>query len=42
MVFYHMLEMGERMYGYYEKRMKEKRKKKEAHADDDAPVNQGA
>jgi hypothetical protein len=29
------------MYGYYEKRMKNKGKKKEAHADDDALVNQG-
>ena len=29
------------MYGDYEKRMKKKGKKKEAHADDDALVNQG-
>jgi hypothetical protein len=42
MVFYRMSEMVERMYGYYEKRMKKKGKKKEAHADDDASVNQGA
>jgi hypothetical protein len=28
------------MYGDYEKRMKKKGKKKEAHADDDASVNQ--
>jgi hypothetical protein len=28
------------MYGYYEKRMKNKGKKKEAHAVDDASVNQ--
>jgi hypothetical protein len=37
-----MLEMVERMYGDYVKRMKKKEKKKEAHADDDALVNQGA
>ena len=30
------------MYGDYEKRMKKKEKKKEAHADEDASVNQGA
>jgi hypothetical protein len=42
MVFYLMSEMVERMYGDYEKRMKKKGKKKEAHADDDASVNQGA
>jgi hypothetical protein len=42
MVFYRMSEMVERMYGDYEKRMKNKGKKKEAHADDDASVNQGA
>jgi hypothetical protein len=30
------------MYGDYEKRMKKKGKKKEAHGDDDASVNQGA
>jgi hypothetical protein len=41
MVFYRMLEMVERMYGDYEKRMKKKGKKKEAHVDDDALVNQG-
>jgi hypothetical protein len=29
------------MYGYYEKRMKKKWKKNEAHVDDDALVNQG-
>jgi hypothetical protein len=29
------------MYGDYEKRMKKKGNKKEAHADDDASVNQG-
>jgi hypothetical protein len=40
--FYRMSEMVERMYGDYEKRMKKKGKKKEAHADDDASVNQGA
>ena len=39
MVFYCMSEMVERMYGDYEKRMKKKGKKKEAHADDDASVN---
>jgi hypothetical protein len=42
MVFYRMLEMVKRMYGDYEKRMKKKGKKKEARADDDASVNQGA
>ena len=42
MVFYRMLEMVERMYGYYGKRMKKKGKRKEAHANDDASVNQGA
>jgi hypothetical protein len=41
MVFYRMSEMIEQMYGDYEKRMKKKGKKKEAHADDDASVNQG-
>ena len=41
MVFYHMSKMVERMYGYYEKRMKKKWKKKEAHAYGDASVNQG-
>jgi hypothetical protein len=41
MVFYRMSEMVKRMYGDYEKRMKKKGKKKEAHADDDASVNQG-
>jgi hypothetical protein len=41
MVFYRMSEMVERMYGDYEKRMKKKGKKKEAHADDDASVNKG-
>jgi hypothetical protein len=41
MVFYRMSEMVERMYGDYKKRMKKKGKKKEAHADDDASVNQG-
>jgi hypothetical protein len=41
MVFYRMSEMVERMYGDYEKRMKKKGKKKEAHANDDASVNQG-
>jgi hypothetical protein len=30
------------MYGDYEKRMKNKGKKKQAHADDDASLNQGA
>jgi hypothetical protein len=33
--------MVEGMYGDYEKRMKKKGKKKEAHADDDASVNEG-
>jgi hypothetical protein len=42
MVFYHMSEMVERMYGDYEKRMKKKGKKKEIHLDDDAVINQGA
>jgi hypothetical protein len=42
MVFYCMLEMVERMYGDYEKRMKKKGKKKEAQDDDNASVNQGA
>jgi hypothetical protein len=41
MVFYRMSEMVERMYGDYEKRMKKKGKRKEAHSDDDALVNQG-
>ena len=40
MVFYRMSEMFKRMYGDYEKRMKKKGKKKEAHANDDASVNQ--
>jgi hypothetical protein len=42
MVFYRMSEMVERMYRDYEKRMKKKGKKKEAHDNDDASVNQGA
>ena len=42
MVFYRMSEMVEGMYGYYEKRMKKKGKKKEAHIDYEALVNQGA
>jgi hypothetical protein len=42
MVFYCMSKMFERMYGDYKKRMKNKGKKKEAHADDDASVNHGA
>ena len=42
MVFYRMSEMVKWMYGDYEKRMKKKGKKKEAHADDNASVNQGA
>jgi hypothetical protein len=42
MVFYRMSKMVERMYGDHEKRMKKKGKKKEAHANDDASVNQGA
>jgi hypothetical protein len=42
MVFYHMSEMVEHMYGDYEKRMKKKDKKKESHVDDDTLVNQGA
>ena len=33
--------MVERMYGDYDKRMKKIGNKKEAHADDDALVNQG-
>jgi hypothetical protein len=41
MVFYCMSEMVERMYGDYERRMKKKGKKKEAHVDDDTLVNQG-
>jgi hypothetical protein len=41
MVFYRMSEMVEQMYGDYEKRMKNKGKKKEAQDDDDASVNQG-
>jgi hypothetical protein len=40
MVFYHISEMVERMYGDYKKRMKKKGKKKEAQADDNASVNQ--
>jgi phosphoenolpyruvate carboxylase len=40
MVFYRMSEMVKQMYEDYEKRMKNKGKKKEAHADDDASVNQ--
>jgi hypothetical protein len=40
-VFYHVSEMVERMYGYYEKRMKKKGKKNEAHVDDDALINKG-
>jgi hypothetical protein len=39
--FYRMSKMVERMYGDYEKRMKNKGKKKEAYADDDALINQG-
>jgi hypothetical protein len=42
MVFYRMSKMVERIYGDYEKRMKKKGKKKEAHVDDDTSVNQGA
>jgi hypothetical protein len=42
MVFYCMSKMVERMYGYYEKRMKNKWKKKEAQVDDNSSVNQGA
>jgi hypothetical protein len=42
MVIYHMSEMVERMYGDYERRMKKKGKKKEAHAAADDSVNQGA
>jgi hypothetical protein len=41
MVFYRISEMVEQMYGDYEKRMKKKGKKKEAHIDDNALVNQG-
>jgi hypothetical protein len=42
MIFYRMSEMVNRMYGYYEKRMKKKGNKKESHAYDDSSVNQGA
>jgi hypothetical protein len=42
MVFYQMLEMVERMYGDYEKRMNKKVKKNKAHVDDDASIKQGA
>jgi hypothetical protein len=42
MVFYRMSEMVEQMYGDYDKRMKKKGNKNEAHADDDASVNQGS
>jgi hypothetical protein len=42
MVFYRMSEMVERMDGDYEKRMKNKENKKEAHEDDASSVNQGA
>jgi hypothetical protein len=41
MVFYHMSEMVKQMYGDYEKRLKNKGKKKEAQANDNALVNQG-
>jgi hypothetical protein len=41
MVVYLMSDMVEKMYGDYEKRMKKEENKKEAHADDDASVNQG-
>jgi hypothetical protein len=41
MVFYRMSEIVERMYGDYEKRMKNKGKKNEPHAHDDPSVNQG-
>jgi hypothetical protein len=41
-VFYRMSEMVERMYGDYDKRMKKKGKKKEAHTYDNASVNQEA
>jgi hypothetical protein len=37
-----MSEMVEQMYGDYEKMTKNKGKKKEEHADDDASINQGA
>jgi hypothetical protein len=40
MVFYRMSKIVKRMYGDYEKRMKKKEKKKEAHVDDDASINQ--
>jgi hypothetical protein len=42
MVFYRMSEMVKRMYGDYEKRMKKKGKKNEAHEDDASLINQGA
>jgi hypothetical protein len=42
MVFYCMSEMVKRIYGDYEKRMKNKWKKKEAQDDDNSSVNQGA
>jgi hypothetical protein len=41
MVFYHMSQMVERMYGDYKKRIKKKGNKKEAQDDDNALVNQG-
>jgi hypothetical protein len=41
MVFFRMSEMVELMYGDYEKRMKKKGKKKEAHTDDYTLVNEG-
>ena len=39
MIFYRMSEMVNRMYGYYEKRMEKKGKKKEASVDENSSVN---
>jgi hypothetical protein len=41
MIFYRMSEMVKQMYGDYEKRMKNKGKRKESHEKYDALVNQG-
>jgi hypothetical protein len=40
MVFHHMLDMVDKMYEDYEKRMTKKGKKKEASTDENASVNQ--
>jgi hypothetical protein len=42
MVFYRMSDVLEKMYGNYEKRTTKKAKKKEALADENTSVNQGA